>query len=276
MTAEQLYGQIVSKKSFLCIGLDPEMSRLPAHIAGLHFPLYEFGTRIIDATHDLAVAYKPNVAFFECFGSSGWRQLEMIVEYIRKTCPEVMIIADGKRGDIGNSSRKYAEAFYNNLDCDALTVAPYMGADSVKPFLEHPGKWVILLALTSNQGADDFQLLRTGMVERLFETVLKKSLRWGNSSNMMYVVGATQASLLLKVREIVPDHFLLIPGVGAQGGDLDEVVKYGFNKRCGLIVNSSRAIIHADATQGFAEAARNKALEMQRHMQHILKEKSLI
>lgn len=266
----QLYDQIRRKSSFLCIGLDTEISRLPEHLKSSEFPLFEFNKKIIDSTHDLAVAYKPNIAFYECLGSTGWLQFEKTVDYIRVNYPDIFIIADAKRGDIGNTSKKYAEAFFSQSDCDAVTVAPYMGSDSVMPFLEYAGKWVILLALTSNNGAGDFQLLRTSKQDHLFELVLKKSKEWGNAGNMMYVVGATRASMLVKVREIVPDHFLLIPGVGAQGGDLADVVRYGMNSHCGLIVNSSRAIIYADGTENFAGAAREKAGELQREMQKLL------
>jgi orotidine-5'-phosphate decarboxylase len=270
MNAEQLFDQIKQKQSFLCIGLDTEIAKLPDHLKDAELPLFEFNRRIIDATHDLVIAYKPNVAFYECSGISGWQQLEMTIDHIRNNYPDILIIADAKRGDIGNTSKKYAETFYSSLRCDAVTVAPYMGSDSVLPFLEYPGKWAILLDLTSNQGADDFQFLPTGNHERLFETVLRKSAHWGNSGNMMYVVGATRASVLVKVREIVPDHFLLIPGIGAQGGDLEEVARYGMNSRCGLIVNSSRAIIYSDATERFAEVAREKAVEVQQKMKEIL------
>jgi orotidine-5'-phosphate decarboxylase len=276
MTAEQLIGQIKQKQSFLCVGLDTEIEKLPQHLKNTELPLFEFNRRIIDVTHDLVIAYKPNVAFYECLGPSGWHQLELTISHIRRNYPEILIIADAKRGDIGNTSRKYAETFFGRLNCDAVTVAPYMGSDSVLPFLENAGKWVVLLALTSNQGADDFQFIITGHQERLFETVLRKSKQWGNPDNMMYVVGGTKASLLVKVREIVPDHFLLIPGIGAQGGNLQEVVEYGFNSRCGLIVNSSRAIIYADSTYRFAEVAREKALELQRQMSVILTDWAII
>jgi orotidine-5'-phosphate decarboxylase len=270
MNAINLYEQILKKQSFLCIGLDPEIDKLPDCIKSLKDPVFEFNRQIIEATYDLAVAYKPNIAFYECLGPSGWHQLEMTINYIRKRDPQVLIIADAKRGDIGNTSKKYAETFFSYLQCDAVTVAPYMGSDSIVPFLNYPGKWVLLLALTSNPGADDFQFALSDRKERLFEIVLRKSLSWGNVDNMMYVAGATRASQLLKIREIVPDHFLLIPGIGAQGGDLEEVARYGLNKQCGLIVNSSRAIIYADATEKFASVAREKALELQVQMKKIL------
>jgi orotidine-5'-phosphate decarboxylase len=276
MNSEQLFDQIRLKQSFLCIGLDTEMAKLPGYLNNVEFPLYEFNRQIIDSTHDLVIAYKPNVAFYECLGTTGWHQLELTVNYIREHYPDLLIIADAKRGDIGNTSKKYAETFFKYLNCDAVTVAPYMGSDSVLPFLEYPGKWVIILALTSNKGADDFQFLNSGNHERLFEAVIRKSAQWGNAGNMMYVVGATRASMLVKVREIIPNHFLLIPGVGAQGGDLAEVARYGFNSQCGLIVNSSRAIIYADSTERFAQVAREKALETQHLMKNILVNKGLL
>jgi orotidine-5'-phosphate decarboxylase len=271
MTREQLFEQIKKKQSFLCLGLDTEMSKLPDNVLEEEFPLFAFNKAILDATHDLIIACKPNVAFYECLGSDGWKQFELTVNYLKYKYPDILIIADAKRGDIGNTSKKYAETFFKQLPCDAVTVAPYMGSDSVLPFLEYPDKWVVLLALTSNQGADDFQTAMMDNGERLFETVLRKSSLWGNAGNMMYVVGATRASMLKKVRELVPDHFLLIPGVGAQGGDLSEVAKYGLNSHCGLIVNSSRAIIYADSSARFALVAREKALEVQLEMKEILK-----
>jgi len=270
MNSEQLYGQIREKNSFLCIGLDTEIERIPRHLKNAEFPLFEFNKGIINATHDLSVAYKPNIAFYECMGASGWMQLEMTIRHIRENYPHIFVIADAKRGDIGNTSKKYAETFFKQLDCDAVTVTPYMGSDSVMPFLGYPGKWVILLAVTSNEGADDFQFLRNSKNEHLFESVLLKSLQWGNPENMMYVVGATRASLLVRVREIVPDHFLLIPGVGVQGGSLADVAGYGMNKHCGLLVNSSRAIIYAGSGENFADQAREKAMELQHEMSGLL------
>jgi len=275
MNSEHLFDQIKLKQSFLCIGLDTEMIKLPGHLRDMNLPLFEFNRQIIDATHDLAIAYKPNLAFYECLGETGWHQLELTVNHIRERYPHIFIIADAKRGDIGNTSKKYAETFFQQLNFDAVTVAPYMGSDSVLPFLEYPGRWVIILAVTSNKGADDFQFLSSGNHERLFETILRKSAQWGNPGNIMYVVGATRASLLVKVRDIVPDHFLLIPGIGAQGGDLAEVAEYGMNSKCGLIVNSSRAIIYADSTERFALVAREKALETQLQMKNILRNKGL-
>jgi orotidine-5'-phosphate decarboxylase len=275
MTHDQLFDQILKKQSYLCLGLDTELSKIPDHLLREEFPVFEFNRRIIDATHDLIIACKPNVAFYESLGTPGWLQFEMTVKYIREQYPDIFIIADAKRGDIGNTSRKYAETFFTRLPCDAVTVAPYMGSDSVLPFLGYPGKWVALLALTSNPGADDYQMMEFGNGERLFETVLRKSAAWGNTGNMMFVVGATRAPMLKRVREIVPDHFLLIPGVGAQGGDLGEVSEFGLNRRCGLIVNSSRAIIYADSSTRFAEVAREKALEVQSAMKALLKKYSV-
>jgi orotidine-5'-phosphate decarboxylase len=273
MDSKQLYRQIRQKNSFLCIGLDTELSKLPGHLKNSELPLFEFNRQIIEATHDLVIAYKPNTAFYEAQGASGWQQLELTIRYIRQKFPDIMVIADAKRGDIGNTAMQYASAFYEELNCDAVTVAPYMGSDSVKPFLSYPGKWVVLLALTSNEGAEDFQFAHTGKTERLFETVIRVSKQWGNADNMMFVVGATRAGLLVKVREIIPEHFLLIPGVGKQGGDLNEVAEYGLNKQCGLIVNSSRAIIYADSSEHFASAARENAKEVQAQMEVILKNK---
>jgi orotidine-5'-phosphate decarboxylase len=271
MTREQIYELIRKKQSFLCLGLDTEMSKLPNNLLEEEFPMFAFNRALLDATHDLIIACKPNVAFYESQGTDGWKQFELTVNYLKYKYPDILIIADAKRGDIGNTSKKYAETFFKQLPCDAVTVAPYMGSDSVLPFLEYPDKWVVLLALTSNQGADDFQMTLMDNGERLFETVLRKSSEWGNPGNMMFVVGATRASMLKRVRELVPDHFLLIPGVGAQGGDLREVAKYGLNSQCGLIVNSSRAIIYADSSTRYALVAREKAKEMQAEMAAILK-----
>jgi orotidine-5'-phosphate decarboxylase len=273
MDSKHLYRQIRQKKSFLCVGLDAELSKLPGHLKNKELPLFEFNRQIIEATHDLVIAYKPNTAFYEAQGATGWQQLKLTIQYIRENFPDIMVIADAKRGDIGNTALQYAKAFYEGLNCDAVTVAPYMGSDSIKPFLSYAGKWVVLLALTSNEGAEDFQFAHTGKTDCLFETVIRVSKQWGNAGNMMYVVGATRAGLLVKVREIIPEHFLLIPGVGKQGGDLNEVAEYGLNKQCGLIVNSSRAIIYADSSEHFASAARENAKEVQAQMAIILKNK---
>jgi len=276
MNLQSIIGQIRQKKSFLCIGLDSDVGKLPPHLAGKKNSLFEFNRQIIDATQEFAIAFKPNIAFYECLGAEGWNQLEMTVQYIRDRYPDLFLIADAKRGDIGNTSKKYAETFFKHFDFDAVTVAPYMGSDSVIPFLVYPGKWVILLALTSNPGAGDFQFLSTTKQEKLFETVIKQSLSWGYPENLMFVVGATKASLLVKIREIVPDHFLLIPGIGAQGGDLAEVARYGLNGNGGIIVNSSRAIIFADATEQFAGVAAVRAKEVQSQMEGLLSERGLI
>jgi orotidine-5'-phosphate decarboxylase len=238
-------------------------------------PVFEFNKRIIDATHKYAVAYKPNVAFYESNGSSGWNTLEATVRYLKKKHPEILVIADAKRGDIGNTSKMYAKAFLENLPFDALTVAPYMGEDSVAPFLSYPEKWVVLLALTSNKGADDFQYHNEDGI-KLFERVLTVSRKWGTIDNLMYVVGATRAEMLRDIRKIVPEHFLLVPGVGAQGGSLAEVAKYGLNNKCGLLVNSSRGIIFADSTENFDKVAGEKARELQLEMEQYLSERNLL
>ena len=271
----QLFEKIREKNSFLCIGLDTEPEKIPAFLQKEKDPVFEFNRRIIDATHSYCVAYKPNVAFYECNGPEGWKSLKATLDYIRGNYPGMMVIADAKRGDIGNTSKMYARPFFGNMDFDAVTVAPYMGEDSVKPFLEYGDKWVIILALTSNLGADDFQYHTDGGV-RLFERVLKVSSSWGSPDNIMYVVGATRAEMLHDVRKIIPDHFLLIPGVGAQGGSLQEVTVSGMNNSCGLLVNSSRAIIFADKTEKFAVIASQKAKEMQAEMAVILRERGLL
>jgi len=271
----QLLEKIREKKSFLCIGLDTEPEKIPAFLLKEKDPVFEFNRRIIDATNSYCIAYKPNVAFYECNGPEGWKSLKATLDYIRGNYPGMMVIADAKRGDIGNTSKMYARTFFGNMDFDAVTVAPYMGEDSVKPFLEYGDKWVIILALTSNRGADDFQYHTDGGV-RLFERVLKVSSSWGSPDNIMYVVGATRAEMLHDVRKIVPDHFLLIPGVGAQGGSLKEVAASGMNNNCGLLVNSSRAIIFADNTLEFAARAGEKAQEMQAEMAVLLREKGIL
>lgn len=275
MDYTQLFEQIKKKKSFLCVGLDSDIAKIPAHLLTAGDPVFEFNKAIVDATAEFAVAYKPNIAFYESRGVEGWLSLEKTVKYIRSEYPEVFIIADAKRGDIGNTSQMYAKAFLQTLDFDAITVAPYMGEDSVTPFLQYEGKWVILLALTSNKGAFDFQFFDSEG-EKLYEKVLKKSQEWGDKQNMMYVVGATKAEMLGGIRAIVPDHFLLVPGVGAQGGSLEEVAKYGMNSHCGLIVNSSRGIIFADKTENFAARAGEEARKLQRDMAQLLQEKGII
>jgi orotidine-5'-phosphate decarboxylase len=270
MTYTELYEQIKAKKSFLCVGLDSDPTLFPECLKGVENPIFEFNKAIIDATAPYTVAYKPNTAFYEAEGLSGWKQLEMTVKYIKEKYPEILIIADAKRGDIGNTSAMYARCFFEEMDIDSLTVAPYMGEDSVTPFLQYEGKWVILLALTSNKGSHDFQLTQDAEGERLFEKVLRTSQQWANDEQMMYVVGATQGKLFEDIRKIVPNHFLLVPGVGAQGGSLEEVCKYGMTKDCGLLVNSSRGIIYADTTERFAEVAGEKARELQQEMAALL------
>lgn len=276
MNRTELISLIRRKQSFLCIGLDTDRSKIPPHLLETEDPIFEFNKAIIDATIDLAVAYKPNLAFYECNGVMGWNSLTKTIQYINSTYQgETFTIADAKRGDIGNTSKQYAKAMFDpkssGLDFDAVTVAPYMGEDSVKPFLEFDSKWVILLALTSNKGSDDFQMLSSKETNfRFYEEVLIKSLSWGTESNMMYVVGATKAEKLEEIRRLVPDHFLLVPGVGAQGGSLEEVARYGLNKDCGLLVNSSRGIIYASSGTDFAEKAREEALALQEIMQGLL------
>lgn len=271
MNHHQLFQSIQKKRSFLCIGLDSDLSKLPRHLLGYQDPVYEFNKRIIDATQDLCVAYKPNIAFYEAHGFEGWLSLEKTAQYIPNG---IFRLADAKRGDIGNTTRQYARGFYDQMNFDAVTLSPYMGSDSVLPYFQYKNKWVVLLALTSNEGAADFQYLKTEN-GTLYEEVLKLSKEWGTIDNTMFVVGATKASLMKKVRKIVPDHFLLVPGVGAQGGSLQEVAKYGLNKQCGLLVNSSRSIIFASNGEDFAEAARAEALKIQTEMAAILDEAGL-
>jgi len=271
----ELFDNIRRKHSFLCVGLDTEIDKIPAFLLKEKDPVFEFNRRIIDATHKYAIAYKPNVAFYECYGSDGWRALEATVKYIKANYPDIFVIADAKRGDIGNTSKMYAKAFLENMPFDAITVAPYMGEDSVTPFLSVKDKWVILLALTSNKGADDFQYHYENGI-RLFEKVLSQSQKWGTIDNMMYVAGATRAEMLKDIRSIAPDHFLLVPGVGAQGGSLKEVCLHGMNRHCGLIVNSSRGIIFADNSDNFDLVAGEKAKEIQTEMELYLREHDLI
>ena len=269
MKKTELIKLIKSKRSFLCIGLDTDIDKIPAHLMDSTDPVFEFNKEIIDATHDLAVAYKPNIAFYESRGAAGWESLEKTIKYLKQLDKEIFTIADAKRGDIGNTSGQYAKAFLENLDFDAITVAPYMGEDSVMPFLSFKDKWVILLALTSNAGSRDFQNLVSDH-QPLFKHVLSVSQKWASDENMMYVVGATRAEMLREVRAIVPGHFLLVPGVGAQGGSLQKVAEYGMNKDCGLLVNSSRGIIFASSGKDFAEVARTKAFELQQQMEQLL------
>jgi orotidine-5'-phosphate decarboxylase len=271
MNQQALFEQIKRKKSFLCVGLDTDIKKIPAHLLEEADPIFAINKAIIDATQAYCVAYKPNLAFYESLGVPGWTAFEKTVQYIRATYPEQFIIADAKRGDIGNTSELYARSFFEHLDLDAVTVAPYMGEDSVKPFLVYEGKWVICLALTSNKGSQDFQMTVDAQGERLFEKVLRVAQTWATEDQMMFVVGATQGRLFEDIRRVAPNHFLLVPGVGAQGGSLQEVVKYGMNSRCGLIVNSSRAIIYADRTERFAEAAAEAAQKVQAEMAECLK-----
>ncbi len=266
MNRQQLIHQIFTKKTFLCVGLDTDISKIPEHLKNETDPIFAFNKAIIDATAPYCVAYKPNLAFYESYGLKGMMAFEKTIQYLKDHYPTHFIIADAKRGDIGNTSKMYARTFFEEYDLDSVTVAPYMGEDSVKPFLEYNGKWVILLALTSNKGSHDFQLTEDKSGERLFEKVLKKSQEWGTPENLMYVVGATQGRVFEDIRRIAPEHFLLVPGVGAQGGSLPEVCKYGMTKDCGLLVNSSRGIIYAGKGTDFAEAAARKAREMQEEM----------
>ena len=276
MTRQELIQQIKQKQSFLCVGLDTDAKKMPQCVFDLHDPFFEFNKSIIDATAPYCVAYKPNLAFYEAYGVKGMISFENTIKYIKEHHPHHLIIADAKRGDIGNTSQMYARTFFEEYDVDALTVAPYMGEDSVTPFLGYEGKWVILLALTSNKGSQDFQLTADAQGERLFEKVMKKSQEWGNTENMMYVVGATQGRMFEDIRKVAPDHFLLVPGVGAQGGSLEEVCKYGMTKDCGLLVNSSRGIIYASSDDHYAEIAGNKARELQQQMAEELKKAGII
>ena len=272
MNREELLRQIKSKRSFLCVGLDTDIKKIPNHLLDSDDPVFEFNKQIIDSTKDLCVAYKPNIAFYESMGISGWTSLQKTLDYIPN---DIFTIADAKRGDIGNTSNMYASAFFENMSFDSVTVAPYMGSDSVTPFLEFDGKWAILLALTSNKGGLDFQKIEDENGKRLFEQVLETSQGWGTDENMMYVVGATRAHQLSEIREIIPNHFLLVPGVGAQGGDLKDVAKYGMNTDCGLLVNSSRGIIYKSSDIDFAEKAREEVEKLQHQMDILLSEKGI-
>ena len=276
MNKQQLVNQIKEKRSFLCVGLDSDIKKLPACVMQSEDPVFEFNKAIIDATAPYTVAYKPNLAFYEATGVKGWISLEKTVQYIKDNYPEIFIIADAKRGDIGNTSALYARSFFGEMKVHALTVAPYMGEDSVSPFLSYDGAWVIVLALTSNPGPHDFQLIKDENGEMLFEKVLRTSQKWGSDENMMYVVGATQGKSFENVRNIVPNHFLLVPGVGAQGGSLEEVCKYGMNDECGLLVNASRAVIFADSSENYAAVAGEKAKDYQQQMEKELKLRGVI
>ena len=276
MNAEELFRNIKRKKSFLCVGLDTDYKKIPKLLLHKEYPVFEFNKCIIDATQEYAVAYKSNLAFYEMLGAAGHMSLEMTVSYIRETYPDLFIIADAKRGDIGNTSHMYAHAFFKTLDFDAITLSPYMGKDSISPFLEVKGKWSILLALTSNEGSEDFQQLQLEEGKQLFEKVITTSATWGSVNNIMYVVGATKAEALAKIRKLIPEHFLLVPGVGSQGGSLQEVSEHGMNDRCGLLVNASRSIIYADVTNKFEDAARQEASGLQAQMEEILRKRTLI
>lgn len=276
MNKQQLTENIKRKKTFLCVGLDTDIKKIPEHLLSEEDPIFAFNKAIIDATAQYCIAYKPNLAFYESMGVKGWVAFEKTVKYIRENYPDQFIIADAKRGDIGNTSAMYARTFFEEMDLDSLTVAPYMGEDSVTPFLAYEGKWVILLALTSNKGSQDFQMTVDESGERLFEKVLRTSKKWGDDNKMMYVVGATQGKMFTDIRKIVPDHFLLVPGIGAQGGSLSEVCQYGMNKSCGLIVNSSRAIIYADKSENFAKVAGEEAHKVQMQMEEELKKANII
>lgn len=273
MNKKELIHQIKAKKSFLCIGLDVDLDKIPAHLKAVEDPIFEFNKQIIDATHSFAVAYKPNVAFYEAYGIKGWIALEKTIQYLHENHPEIFTIADAKRGDIGNTSTRYAKAFFEQMNFDAITVAPYMGRDSIEPFLAFENKFTILLALTSNPGSSDFQMIKSGNEMRLYERVLKRALTYKNAEQLMFVIGATHPDFFKKVRELVPDNFLLVPGVGAQGGNLEEVCQYGLNHEIGLLINSSRDIIYAGNDLDFAEKAREKAQELQKKMETIINEK---
>lgn len=269
MNKAQLFEQIKKKNSYLCVGLDTDISKIPTHLKNSSDPIFEFNKQIIDATHQYCIAYKPNIAFYEALGSKGWESLAKTLEYIPKEC---FTIADAKRGDIGNTSSLYAKAFFEQMSFDSITVAPYMGEDSVKPFLEFKNKWVILLAHTSNSGSSDFQLIESKSGKKLYEEVITKSQQWGTPEQLMYVVGATRADKIADIRKLAPEHFFLVPGIGAQGGDLAETSKHGLNKQCGLIVNSTRAIIYASADKDFASAAGSEARKVKEEMAALLQQ----
>lgn len=267
MNRAKLIEQIRLKESFLCVGLDPDLNKMPKHLLAYEDPIFEFNKGIIDATKKYAVAYKPNLAFYECLGVTGWNSLQRTIEYIPDEC---LIIADAKRGDIGNTSLYYAKTFFETYNCNALTIAPYMGSDSVKPFLTYPDRWAVVLAMTSNQGAKDFQFIESENIP-IFESVVRKCIEWGTPENLMFVVGATRSEDIAKIRKLAPEHFFLVPGVGAQGGSLDEVVKYGMNSDCGLLVNSSRGIIYADTSEDFKVGAKKEASKIQSAMEEHLR-----
>lgn len=269
MNRAQLFEQIKKKDSYLCVGLDTDISKIPVHLKNTPDPIFEFNKQIIDATHDYCVAYKPNIAFYEALGSKGWESLEKTLAYIPHNC---FTIADAKRGDIGNTSSLYAKAFFEKLNFDSITVAPYMGEDSVKPFLQFKNKWVILLAHTSNTGSSDFQLIESKAGKKLYEEVITKSQQWGTPEQLMYVIGATRADKMAEIRKLAPEHFFLVPGIGAQGGDLAETSKHGLTKQGSLLVNSTRAIIYASSGKDFAKAAANEARAVKEEMQKLLQQ----
>jgi orotidine-5'-phosphate decarboxylase len=277
MTKQELTQQIQQKKSYLCIGLDSDIGKIPAHLKSKVDPVFYFNKAIVDMTHDVCVAYKINTAFYEVQGNKGWRSLEKTAGYIREKYPEIFLIADAKRGDIGNTAGMYAETFFSRLNFDAVTLSPYMGKDSVEPFLQYKNKWVILLGLTSNSGAGDFQLMKAGEKDQyLFEKVMETASKWGSEENTMFVTGATQTEYLKKVREILPDHFLLVPGVGAQGGSLEEISQMTLNQQGGILVNASRSIIFSEASKNFEVSARDQAVKLNRQMERLLKDKKVI
>ena len=276
MNAEELFRNIQRKKSYLCIGLDTDYNRIPRMLLDNEYPIFEFNKHIIDATEDLAVAYKPNLAFYESMGAAGYMSLEMTINYLRTHYPDVFIIADAKRGDIGNTSRMYANTYFKTLDCDAITLSPYMGKDSISPFLEVDDRWAVILALTSNDGSLDFQQLDLKSGKQLYEQVIDTTSGWGTVNNIMYVVGATKAQELKHIRSLIPEHFLLVPGIGSQGGDLYDVAENGMNDRCGLLVNASRSTLYADVTNKFEHAARQEAARIQKQMEATLKNRNLI
>ena len=276
MNAEELFRNIQRKKSFLCVGLDTDYKKIPRLLLDKEYPIFEFNKHIIDATEDLVVAFKPNLAFYESMGAAGYMSLEMTVSYLRQHYPDIFIIADAKRGDIGNTSRMYASAYFNTLDCDAITLSPYMGYDSIAPFLEVEDRWAVILALTSNEGSKDFQQLGVEGNRQLYEQVITTSAGWGTVNNTMFVIGATKADELQHIRKLIPEHFLLVPGIGSQGGRIYDVAEHGMNDRCGLLVNASRSIIYADGTNKFEQAAREQAKVLQKQMEVALKNRNLI
>ena len=276
MDSKTIFENIKQKRSFLCVGLDSDIALIPRFLHSYEYPLFEFNKAIVDSTKNAAVAYKINTAFYESIGAAGWISMEMTAQYIKEKYPEMLLIADAKRGDIGNSSKKYAEAFFGNMNFDAITLNPYMGKDALAPFMEYENKWMIILALTSNQGAEDFQYFTNDQKVELYKKVITSAKEWGNKDNTMFVIGADKAELLSDIRKLIPEHFLLIPGIGKQGGVLQDVAENGFNKQCGVIVNSSRSVIYADGTNHFAEEAAGKANNLRDQMEALLFHKKII